>query len=325
MSVSRELLQRLADGRFHSGQALADALGCSRSAVWKRLQALQERTGLAVEAVSGRGYRLARPLELLQREAILAALPPRAPACTLHLHETVDSTNRLAREALEQGSDIPAAWLAEYQQAGRGRRGRQWHSPYGRNIVLSLAWRFDLPLQHLPGLSIAVGAALAESLASLGLRGHGLKWPNDLYWQGAKLGGLLIEIVGESDGPVGAVIGVGLNLDLGSELPEWIDQPVTDLQRAGLEVGRNRLAGRLLGALLEACRLFEAQGLPAFMARWRHFDLCAGREVQVLTAGERIRGRALGIGDSGGLRLLTEAGERLFHGGEVSLRLEGGT
>ena len=123
----------------------------------------------------------------------------------------------------------PASGLPKARPAGGGRRGRSWHSPYGRNLYFSLLYRFDAPMHQLAGLSIAAGVELATLLSTLGLQGHGLKWPNDLLWQGRKLAGILVEVSGESEGSAHAVIGIGLNIDLGEisrlarsagELPE---------------------------------------------------------------------------------------------------------
>ncbi len=318
------ILPLLADGRFHSGEALARELGCSRAAVWKRLQALRERTGLEVQAVTGKGYRLARPLELLEEKAIVEAMGPvaRARLRGLHLYDETTSTNALAAEGLRAGELQPAAWLAEYQTAGRGRRGRRWHSPYGRNLYLSLLYSFDLPMQQLSGLSIAMGVVLAELLARHGLHDHGLKWPNDLHWRGHKLAGLLVEAIGETAGPVHAIIGIGLNLDLGNTLPDWIDQPAGDLRMAGLSPSRNRLAGELIDALLVGCSEYAQAGLRPFLPRWEAFDLYRGQPVRLSSGAGEWRGLLLGLSANGGVRLQTDEGERVFHGGELSLRGE---
>lgn len=320
-----QILDLLADGGFHSGQSLADALGCSRSAVWKQIEALRRSTGLEVQAVTGRGYRLARPLELLDRKSVVDALSPgaRISLAELHIEAVVDSTNQLALDALGTGLEAPAAWLAEHQRQGRGRRGRRWHSPYGRNLYLSLCYPFDLPMARLAGLSLAMGVAASDALAVEGLEGHGIKWPNDIYWKDAKLGGLLIEIRGEAGGPAQVVIGLGLNIDLGGPVPEWIDQPVTDLAAAGIHPSRNRLAGRMLESLLAGCEAFAAEGLDGFIHRFESFDVCRGRQVHLVVGDQRFNGVAQGVNAEGGLRLGTAGQTRVFHGGEVSLRLEG--
>lgn len=321
MAESVQVLRALSDGRFRSGQELAEALGCSRSAIWKHVSQLRRQPGIHIDAVTGRGYRLARPLELLDRTEILAHLPraSREGLSACHVEDVVTSTNALALEAASEGGAAAQAWFAEAQTGGRGRRGRAWYSPYGRNLYFSLLHRFDMPLHRLAGLSIAVGMELAELLTELGLEGHGLKWPNDLHWQGRKLAGVLIEAQGESGGPACAVIGIGLNIDLG-ELPGWVDQPACCLRDAGLEIPRNRLAGELLARVLALCERFAAEGLEPFMPRWADYGLYQGEQVCLQGPGQRHVGILRGLSPDGGLRLELDDGERVFYGGELSLR-----
>lgn len=322
MQSREQILHLLADGRFHSGEAIAEAIGCSRSAVWKQVQALRQETGLQVDAVTGRGYRLSCPLELLDETQIRQSLDQTAirelDICSVL--GSVGSTNALAGDRRLSGTRPAAAWFAEHQSAGRCRRGRPWDSPYGRNLYFSLAYRFDLPLGRVAGLSLAAGAVLATTLARHGLRDHGLKWPNDLLWNSRKLAGILLEAQGETDGPTQAVIGIGLNIDLDREASERIDQPAVCLREAGLRPGRNRLAGDLLGALLQMCRTYQQQGLQPFLQQWRDFDVFRGRSVRLLGPGSEVRGESLGIADDGGLQLRIDGGIRTFYGGELSLR-----
>ena len=188
------LLRAIADGEFHSGEELARLLGVSRTAVWKQLQKIQAQTGLELESVKGRGYRLAQPLELLDSDRVLAGLaaPVRNLLAQFEVYEEIDSTNRLALlRALESGCRGHVI-VAERQTAGRGRRGRQWISPFGRNIYCSTIWEFDGGAAALEGLSLAVGVAVASALTDVGVRGVGLKWPNDVVGGGRKLAGILL-------------------------------------------------------------------------------------------------------------------------------------
>ncbi|RMG37407.1 MAG: biotin--[acetyl-CoA-carboxylase] ligase [Gammaproteobacteria bacterium] len=323
MFRGQELLGLLSDGRFHSGESLAEKLDCSRSAIWKQVDSLRKTTGLDIQAVAGRGYRLDRPLELLERARILEHLPPRLRDGLggLRIEAVVDSTNEEALRGAAQGLERPMVWLAEQQRRGRGRRGRRWYSPYGRNLYLSLAYPFDIPMARLAGLSLAMGVAVCEALEGEGLRGHGVKWPNDIYWNNAKLGGLLIEIQGEASGPVNVVMGLGVNLDLGGKIPDWIEQSVADLSMAGLDCSRNRLTGKLLESLLLSCESFAADGLAPFLPRFESMDICCGREVVVESAGDCIEGVAAGVDRDGALRLDCQGTVRVIHGGEVSLRM----
>lgn len=323
MPDSADILQLLADGRFHSGEAIAVDLGCSRSAVCKQIANLRTQTGLRIDAVTGRGYRLQQPLDLLDRQQIESHLGQHRhllEAC--HVAGSVDSTNELAKQERLVGPAPAVVWLAEHQTAGRGRRGRQWLSPYGTNLYLSLAYRFDLPLMQLAGLSLAVGATLADRLCAYGLRGHGLKWPNDVLWQSRKLAGILLEALGEHDGPAIAVIGVGLNVQIDQATQREIDQPVASLQQAGIAVSRNRVAGELIADLLDACQLYQREGLPTFLGKWQAHDLLRGQRVQLSSAESVVSGEYLGIDSVGALRLKIGDDVKSFYGGEVSLRAE---
>lgn len=322
MRRQEALLGLLADGQFHSGEQLAKELGCTRSAIWKRMAELREIPGIRVDSVTGRGYRLNRPLELLDPEKILAAVAsPQAmglQAC--QVLGSVASTNALAGATALERPGQGAAWFAEHQSAGRGRRGRTWVSPYGRNLYFSLAWQFDAPLSQLAGLSIAAGATLAVLLQQHGLSGHGLKWPNDLLWEGKKLAGILLEVNGETGGPANAVLGIGINLELEQALQAQIDQPASSLRDAGMLVGRNRLAGELLRSSVEMCHRFAESGLQPFLAQWREFDLFRDQWVRLTGPGLEHQGRCLGLGDDGGLMLQQDGAVRTFYAGELSLR-----
>ncbi len=324
-----QLLTLLADGRFHSGEALARALGVSRAAVWKQVREAARHFGVAIDAVRGRGYRLTEALELLDRERIASVLGPTTAAGLeqLYVLETVDSTNAYLLSRRLADSRRGAVCLAEQQTAGRGRRGRAWVSPFGTNIYLSLLWRFDTPPMSLSGLSLAAGVAVARALADVGLGEVALKWPNDVQWGGRKLAGILLELNGEADGPTYAVIGVGVNLRMSHTSGRGISQPWVDLAEAmgGQLPSRNLVAARLIDALVSAAAQFRDAGLTPFLAAWSALDALAGRPVRV-SLGERvIDGIDLGVASSGALRVMTVEGEREFHAGEVSLRVQGPT
>ena len=321
------LLALLADGGFHSGESLAVRLGISRAAVWKRIGRLAE-LGLDVERRSGRGYRLAGGIELLEHARILAALgaPTRARLPRLELRGVVGSTNDVLLQALRAHTAEPGVvCLAERQTAGRGRRGRRWSSPFGSNIYLSLAWRFERGVAALEGLSLAIGVAVVRALVACGIEGVGLKWPTDLVAGGAKLGGILIELEGELAGPVDAVIGIGVNVRMPRAGAAVIDQPWTDLETlAGRAVSRNDFAAALIDACYVLLPEFAARGFAALREDWQRLDVLAGRAVTV-TAGDggTLAGTAEGVDASGALRLRTAEGLRALSGGEVSVRRAG--
>jgi BirA family transcriptional regulator, biotin operon repressor / biotin---[acetyl-CoA-carboxylase] ligase len=323
MQVDTNLITTLADGRFHSGEELGRLLGVSRAAVWKRLQQIRQRFGIEVDAVKGRGYRFREPLDLLDEAQILQNLGDehRTNMGRLHILSSVDSTNSWLMEQGAAGELAGAACLAEQQLSGRGRRGRQWVSPFGRNIYLSLLWRFDMTPMQVAGLSLAAAVGVLRTLHTFNCRGVGLKWPNDILWQNRKLAGLLLEVSGEANGPSQVVIGVGLNTWLGSA-GETIDQPWIDLNSIPnvARHTRNQLAASLIGQLLRVIRDYQAEGLAAFAADWQRHDLLLGRMVEIRSASQCHHGKHLGIDDFGALRVLVDGEVRLFHAGEVSLR-----
>ena len=318
----RALLILLADGDTHSGDALARRLGVSRASVWKHLRALRA-AGLPFEAVAGRGYRLDAAVELLDARRIGAALPRAARARwpQIDVRWRLDSTSSaLLREVAARPAGT--ALFAEWQTAGRGRRGRGWLAPPLLGLTFSLLWRFECGYAALAGLSLVVGVAVAETLCAQGAAEVALKWPNDVQHAGRKLGGILVELGGEFLGPCHAVIGIGLNLRLPQVLRDAAGQPVADLADAcgGTVPSRNALAAALLAALGEALVCFAQEGFAAFAARYAALDALAGREVTVEAGERRYRARAAGVDARGALRVRREGEVVALDSAEVSVR-----
>jgi BirA family biotin operon repressor/biotin-[acetyl-CoA-carboxylase] ligase len=318
-----QLLRLLADGRFHSGQALGQALGLSRGSVWNLVREI-EGLGVEVFAVPGKGYQVAQPFEPLEAERVLAGMPAEARAlvAALELHPSVDSTNRLLLQRAAQGAACGGVCLAEHQTEGRGRRGRGWVSPYGASLYASVLWRFDLAPAALGPLSVAVGVLVAGALESLGAEGIGLKWPNDVLWSSRKLAGILIEMTAEANGPALAVVGVGVNVQMPARAASGIDQPWTDLSRVlGRPVDRHAVASAVLGRLLSGLERFAVQGFAPLRGDWERLDLTRGRRVRVASGATVVEGDGLGLDADGALLVATEAGTLRCLSGEVSVRL----
>jgi len=324
MQSRRRLLQLLSDGEYHSGEALGQALGVSRMAVWKHINALRE-TGVELETLHGRGYRLPAAVELLDGELIHRAAAPatRAGLEAIEILLDIDSTNNYLRGKALQGAPAGSVCLAERQHGGRGRRGRNWVSPFAANLYFSLLWRISAGAMALGGLSLVTGIAVVRSLRCFGIEAAGLKWPNDIVVNNTKLAGILIDIVGESTGPCAVVIGIGVNVCMPQTAAAGIDQPWTDLcaVAGSNEVSRNRLAACLLDNLLPVLEQFESQGLQPFMEEWQRHDSVQGRPVDLQLPNEVISGMALGIDAGGALLVETATGRRRFTSGEVSVRI----
>ncbi len=325
MHSRRILLNLLADGKWHSGEELATQLSISRSAVWKQLTQLKERYGLTIHAVRGRGYRLPEPLELLDQQLITELLTPesRAKVSNIEILDSIASTNSYLMDRLSESLGSGHVCMAERQTEGRGRRGRQWVSPFGHNIYFSLLLRFSMAPAELSGISLVAGLAVVRTLEQLGVKGVGLKWPNDILHQGRKLAGLLLEVAGEQSGPSSVVIGIGLNVSLSSIEAENIEQPWVDLKSlaGGKSLSRNQIAAGLIGNLFDIMEQFESQGLTSLIDLWRSYDLYDGEAIQLQLGNRFIAGIHRGIDETGALLVESDEGIKAYHGGEVSLRL----
>jgi len=327
MRSDRRVLSALQCGPVSGGE-LAEELGISRAAVWKRIESLRAM-GLQIKAQSGHGYVLESPPEWLNRNAIMAALPAAAGAelAQLDLAWSIASTNTalLAAPLPDAGCRV---LFAEHQSGGRGRYGRTWQSPLGGQLAVSVLRGFDGGLARLGGLSLVAGIAVVEALHAAGYRQVRLKWPNDVVVPGAeglrKLAGILAEGGGEQGARARGVVGIGLNLRLPAAVA-GIDQPWIDLARLGEPMpARNALAGLVLAHLLPALRAFDGEGLGPFLGRYAGLDALLGREVEVRMGAGVQYGLAQGVADDGALRVRQAEAECLFHAGEVSLRLAPG-
>ena len=320
----KALLTLLADGQFHSGTDLAEALKISRASVWKHLQAL-EGFGLPYIAVSGKGYRLERPLDLLDEKMIMAQIDE-SIRCTINSFEVFDqipSTNSHLMERASNHAPNGSVCFAEFQTAGRGRRGRHWVSPFGSNIYLSILWRFQASPLAISGLSLAIGVAVIRALKQRYPYPFQLKWPNDIYFEGKKLGGILVEVSGESDGPCAVVIGLGLNIYVPQTAANAITQQWTDLSQitGQQQTNRNVLAGTLLNQLLLITAEFEEKGVSAYLDEWREYDCLKDKPATLYIGQHRYEGIVQGI-DRHGLLLLgrPDGNVQAFASGEVSFR-----
>jgi len=325
MSTRHHLLHLLSDGAFHSGTALGEQLGISRAAVNKAVQALV-RAGFDIHRISGRGYRLGEPFLPLSESAIRAQLAEHGVASAIEVLEEVDSTSQhLLRQTTpdESGGRV---CLSESQSAGRGRRGRGWIATPYRNLLLSIAWRFEFGPAAMAGLSLAAGVAVLEALEEFGVRDAGLKWPNDILLDGRKLAGLLVDVRGEVAGPSLAVLGLGLNVQLDARDARLIDQPWAMLaERVPAPVDRNRLAALVVARLIGMLRVFVHSGFESFRAEWERRHVYAGQPVRLLAGQEEVTGMAEGIDRQGGLQLRDASGHiQTYYSGEVSLRAGGG-
>lgn len=323
--LRRGIITILADGKFHSGATLAETFGLSRTAIWKQIRSLKSY-GLDVFTVPGRGYRLTEPIDLLDRTAIFSALSDAwfKKHGTIEVYFETDSTNHRLMRRLT-GADVHAQVLmAEFQTAGRGRRGTAWVSPFASGVMLSMGWRFESTPPAVAALSLAAGVSVADVLSqSAGLAAR-LKWPNDILCAGRKIGGILIESRGETTGPFTVVIGVGLNIALSDGVILAMNQQVTDVRRNSPRgITRNHLAAALISGLASMLREFDRYGFKPFINTWRELDYFQDKEADLVFADRRVRGTVKGIDDNGLLIMDLNGKRQSFSHGELSLRLSG--
>lgn len=324
----RQLLAMLAPGQSLSGTAMAAKAGVTRAAVWKQIQVLRDR-GVPVEASTTSGYRLPWPLQMLDEASIRAGLSTSSAKAlgAIEVHWELDSTSS---ELHRRGADAAdfSMLLAETQTAGRGRRGRPWLSPPGLNLYLSCLKRFETGFAALAGLSLAIGVIVLRAMDTLGIAGAGLKWPNDLLAMcgqqpAGKLGGILVELNGEYQGPCAAIIGIGLNLRLTDVLREQAGQPICDLATlaGGEPPDRNHVATTLIGALIEGLHQFEREGFAGFAADFARHDLLYGERIHLAGARSEFDGTGAGVDSRGALLVIADDGElHRIDSADVSVR-----
>ena len=313
-TIPLTLMSILADGQFHSGEQLGDSLGMSRAAINKHIQTLRD-WGVDVFTVPGKGYSLPEPVQLLDEEVIRNQVQKGSVAVL----PVIDSTNQYLLDRLSslQSGD---ACIAEYQQAGRGRRGRKWFSPFGANLYLSMYWRLEEGPAAAIGLSLVIGIVMAEVLHDLGADQVRIKWPNDLYLQDRKLAGILVELTGKTGDAAQIVIGAGINLAMRRVESEVVNQGWINLQEAGIKIDRNKLAVRLINELRVALEQFEKEGLSPFLMRWEKLDNFIHRPVKLIIGDREIFGISRGIDEQGALLLEQNGAIKAWVGGEISLR-----
>ena len=313
------ILNLLADGQFHSGEALAQRFKVTRATIWNAIQHA-ESLGVEVFSVRGRGYKLPQAIELLDKNLVLNAIGEQRAWFNLQILDEVASTNTYL---MQQKSSAHATCVAAHIQThGKGRRGRTWVSQLGASLTFSLLWRFQCGAAALSGLSLAVGVALIRALNSLGVNHAQLKWPNDVLVNGNKLAGILIELQGDLEGPSAAVIGVGVNLNLPKNVLDSIDQPAIDLVNVSAKpINQSELLGVILKHLADVLSGFEAHGFIGLRDEWLRYHAYENKPVRMLLPnGTAINGTVKNVADDGILLVETALGLQRFSAGEISLR-----
>lgn len=327
INIRETLIKELAKGNFLSGQHLGDKLGVSRTAVSKHVKLLNEM-GLDIYSVTGKGYKLAQPLHLLSKDKITHILAEMDKTNSVEVLTLVDSTNSYlmrkvsnntedSNNQLSQGQSC----IAEYQSGGRGRRGRQWISPFGSHIYLSMYWPLEQGISAAMGLSLVTALAISDAIKQHFSLNVELKWPNDIYLGGVKLAGILIELEGQMTGVSHSVIGVGLNLNMPKHSAKSIDQPWTDLQsHSEQKIDRNELCASIISCLIDRLQIYEKEGLNKMIEEWHAQDIYLNKPIQLITGDRTTMGFCRGINNQGALMLEVDGEVKPIYGGEVSVR-----
>ena len=318
-----QILSLLSDGEFYSGQLLGQQLGITRAAVSKHVKQL-EQLGLDIYSVTGKGYKLSSPLKLLEAQDIKSlSTHMHAASNWLEVHHVIDSTNDHLLAQVRDGKEMLNGHtvVAECQSAGRGRRGRKWISPFGSHIYFSYLWHLD-GIGQAMGLSVAVGLALRETIAEFIEQDVTLKWPNDVYVDGKKIAGILVELEGQADGPCSVVIGIGINVNMPTEAAKQIDQAWADLNSyAKSPIDRNQFIAKLCSKLYSQLESFVNDGIAPLVSQWNQHDHYFGQSVKLIIGNHYTIGLCQGIDRQGGLVLQLPDGEsKSFYGGEISVR-----
>ncbi|MDD4912587.1 MAG: biotin--[acetyl-CoA-carboxylase] ligase [Sideroxydans sp.] len=315
------LLRVLADGEFHSGESMARQFDVARTTIHSALQSMGE-LGLVLHRVRGRGYQLAKPLYWLDAAEIQRLLGEAQGALHLEIVDQSMSSNAMLLQRVASGALSGSVLAVEWQSAGRGRMGRQWHSGLGDALTFSLLWRFERGLAALSGLSLAVGVAVVRALRELGVTQAGLKWPNDVLLPDGKLAGILLEAHGDMLGPSAVVIGIGMNLSQPTALRTKVDQPISDLLTQGVALkDRNQVLALLLKHLAVMLKQFSVEGFAGLRAEWESYHRLQHCDARLfMPNGQVVEGVVLGINNEGALRMRTAHGEQLFNAGDISLR-----
>jgi BirA family biotin operon repressor/biotin-[acetyl-CoA-carboxylase] ligase len=322
------IIDLLAQGEYISGEDLGESLSISRAGVWKYIKKI-EQLGINVESIKGKGYRLAHSLSLLKDEKIAALLhsATQKNIKSLDVFPVIASTNSFL---LDQQNIQGKVCLAELQTSGRGRRGRQWVSPFARNIYLSIGWRFESGIAAVQGLSVAIGIAIVDVLKKYHLGNIYLKWPNDVVVKSdnspsyKKLAGILIELRGDASGDCELIIGVGLNYDM--DVDQSIDQPWIDLKQilAGNNLAlpsRNELAADMVNRIVALLLDYEQKTFSFYRECWEALNIHNQQHISVALGAELTEGKFCGLNDEGALILRKASGENvIFNGGEISIR-----
>jgi BirA family biotin operon repressor/biotin-[acetyl-CoA-carboxylase] ligase len=304
--IRKELLDAFttAGNSYLSGQYLAELIGCSRTAVWKHIEALRKE-GFELEAVRNKGYRILKTPEKITADEIRLGLTTNFIGRNIHYEDSVESTqkiaHRLAAENVAEGTVI----IAEEQRSGRGRMERKWHSPKYTGIWMSLILRPNIPLPKAPQLTLLTAVAIVQAIEEMTSLHPEIKWPNDILLNGKKVTGILTELQAEADRIHSIIIGIGINVNqLKEDFPVELQQSASSLFiEKGELVPRADLIRCIFKQFEKLYLLYLDQGFFSIKLLWESYATGIGKYIRARTITNTIEGKALGITDDGVLKL----------------------
>lgn len=303
-----------------SGERLAKQFGCTRAAIAKRITALRGM-GVLIEALPRLGYKLGYHYVWWDEPKLRAQLAGLTALTNCYVLSRIDSTNLWMRDRIAKaGLGEMQLAITDFQQKGQGRRGREWLSLPGRQITASIGLVSAQSPVAWVGVAIAVGLSLASSLRHMGWPVE-LKWPNDLWLDGEKLGGILVEMDAMAEGPSRLIIGFGINELLLSSEKKSLARPVAALQDLKIDYDRHDLCAALCSNVIQMLMDFSRDGLASWRPLWTSYDALSERMVSFEYQGEWREGCAQGIDEQGALLILCGSELVRCHSGEVSVRI----
>ena len=305
---------------FVSGEELSRQFQVSRTAIWKHIRALKEE-GYEIESIPRCGYKLVAVPDMLYPQEIKPLLTTEIIGTKIHHFEEVTSTNDVIKQLADKGAPEGTIVVCEEQLAGKGRLGRTWFSPRGAGVWCSVLLRPSIMPQHASKLTLLGAVAVAQGIRNQCGITSGIKWPNDLLFQGKKVCGLLTEMRAEQDSVEYVVIGFGINVkNIG--FPEDVSCKAISLeQMVGGEISRKELLAEILASIESNYLLFLEQGFTPIKEQWEQFNITLGNKVVLSSPGQRVTGTAVRLGDEGQLVIKSVKGEeRAYYAGEVTLR-----
>lgn len=310
-----------ADGKYVSGAYLAEKLSVSRTAVWKHICALKEE-GYEIDSKSRNGYRIIASPDLLTPGEIKSILTTKTVGQSIKYYKTTDSTNNEAKKSALQGAADGTIVISEEQGSGKGRIGRGWFSPAGKGIWLSVILRPKFLPQEAPKCTLMAAIAITKAIYTVTGIKAGIKWPNDVLYDGKKLVGILTEMNAEMDRINYVVIGMGINVNIAKEdMPESIrDIAASLMQIANKKISRVKLLSEILSELENEYNKINENGFASVINEWKKYSVTLGQNVKVIGVKETFCGKAVDIDDYGAL--LVDTGEKVERvlAGDVSIR-----